>query len=1072
MKKAGTYLRFKKVPCGAALVANYSIVFFLVLAFLSFTVGKNTVINKAATYYIDSKNGNDRNSGKDKRFPWKTLSKMSRTQLRPGDSLCFKRGSSFTGPLIIENSGTADNYIVISDYGSKIDPAPLFTNPVFSEGNYGNCIRIKGSYVLVENLYFKGTPAYHPISYKGDGWSVWEMGAIHLERGAKHCIIRNNEIEDCVAGIRSNGEYALIENNYIHDCNRVLKEWTWGPLGIWLGADHQEVRYNKIVNYSAVDPRIGWGPNSYGGGADGGAIEIDDARYDKSDIAIHHNYTRDCQGFLEVTWTDVKQRPSYKNFRIHHNVSDDFQQFIALWWGKDCRIENNTIIRRKRNANEWGVFNITQPNSHNRVRNNIIVTENNVVVFNLGRKGDARPGTIISNNLYYAAEGKLNMGKEGPGDSARFGNPLFKNYLHAQTAEDFSVAPNSPAVDKSLAIGHEYDFTGTKIPQNNSADIGAFEYKKTSLIPLAEKGKALVSIQLPDHPTATEKFSAEELGRYLKKISGADFPLNTEAAYTINIEQNKQLKGEEYNISLRNKDLILAGGSDRSILYAVYDFLQRLGCRFIAPQFDFYSGSAEYVPKRSELFYNASEDIKRQPAFAYRKIDIEEGRSHTIDNLRQIVDWMPKAGFNILMAPLNYQGGGKVMWENWRKALTPELKKRGLLIEVGGHGYQNFLNAKMESGSLFNQHPEWFGKNKDCHPDAAQYLVFNTWNNEAVDYVTQNVLSYLTAHPEIDIFDLWPPDGARWNECPMFSGFGSAADRQAVLVNQINAGAKKLKPNVKLEIIAYGQVLLPPDKNNLDPNVLVDICPINQSFEKQIFDPSKKTNKEYAEAILSWRNHFSGDLGLYSYYRKYAWRSLPVLLPHYIQDDLRWYASLPLQGISTYAEPADWFTYELNHYCLGKLIWDPGLSVDSLINDYCAIRYGGSAPIAKHVYQSLEDVVRKYNSIPFTSLKAGSEIEEAKDRLIQTEVDVVKALKAERNSNVILNLSRLRLMLEYAIQDLNILQLVAEGGSLKEIEGPTRQLVSFLQSNSRKGVFLISQNDDLSKFLKHYSTRK
>jgi len=35
-----------------------------------------------------------------------------------------------------------------------------------------------------------------------------------------------------------------------------------------------------------------------------------------------------------------------------------------------------------------------------------------------------------------------------------------------------------------------------------------------------------------------------------------------------------------------------------------------------------------------------------------------------------------------------------------------------------------------------------------------------------------------------------------------------------------------------------------------------------------------------------------------------------------MQKDLQWYAKLPVQGVSTYAEPGDWFTYELNHYVL------------------------------------------------------------------------------------------------------------------------------------------------------------
>lgn len=446
------------------------------LAFGNCSKGKGIGERKPVAYYIDSESGNDTNEGTSEDTPWKTLQKIEKTQLYPGDTVRFKRGASFTGPLYITNSGDDQNYITFSDYGDE-QFAPAFTNPIFDQenGNFGNCIRIQGSYIVLENLYCHNTVAQLPENI-GGFTTMWELGAIYVDKQAKHCIVRNNELFDCGVGIKSYGRHTLIENNFIHDCNRVLKKWSWGPIGIWLGSDYQEVCHNKIFNYSAVNPCITWGPDSYGGGADGGAIEIDDARFDKSNISIHHNYTRDCQGFLEVTWSDVQQNPNYTDFAIHHNVSDDFQQFIALWCGTGCRIENNTIIRRKVNVNDWGVFNITQKNSKNFIRNNIIVVENDVVIFNVGKNGNAQPANIIENNLYYAASGTLNMGKEGPGDTPIFGNPFFVNYRENAIAEDLSIIGKSPAIDKGLELGYKTDFSKTKIPQGKAADVGAFEF--------------------------------------------------------------------------------------------------------------------------------------------------------------------------------------------------------------------------------------------------------------------------------------------------------------------------------------------------------------------------------------------------------------------------------------------------------------------------------------------------------------------------------------------------------------------------------------------------------------------
>lgn len=1016
-----------------------------------------------ANVYIDPRNGNDINSGSRATSAWRSTARLQEWSLQPGDTVFFKRGAVFTGPVNIKQSGAPGRYIVLRDYGNASAPAPRFTNPVFAEGNYGNCIRISGSYVQVENLYFTGTSACTDVKYSGEGWLVWEMGAIHIARGAEHCIVRNNEINDCVAGIRSNGEYAKITGNYIHDCNRPLKRWNWGPLGIWLGADHQEISYNRIINYSVVDPNIGWGADSYGSGADGGAMEIDDARYPKSDISIHHNYSRDCQGFLEVTWTDVKQNPAYSRFHIHHNVSDDYQQFLALWRGEDCLIENNTIIRRKKNANDWGVFNITQRNGRNRVRNNIVVTEKNIVVFNTGRKGTARPATVISDNLYYAASGSLVIGNEGPGIDPVFADPQFRKY-GGSAPEDFSILPGSAAI----ATPNNPEVAGKQ-----RAYIGAFDYNAKSPtareVTLAKNGAATVNISLLPGASPEQRFAAEELVKYLQQMSGAVFSISYEKkpGHSI-VLRTTTIPEDDYRIAVRNGSIWLTGGSGRSVLYAVYDLLRHLGCEWVAPEFSFYNSYAGYVPLLSTLIFKTTGDIYEHPRFTYRKIDVEEGRSHNLGNLRQLIDWMPKARLNVLMVPLNYQGAGRVKWERWRDSLTPELKKRGILLEVGGHGYQNFLNARMEGGKLFTQHPEWFGRNKECLPDTTENLVFNTSNPAAMHYFITNVLQFLREHPEINIFDCWPPDVAKWAECPDMKALGTPEDRQAKLINQLDSAIRTLTRGIKLEVIAYGQVLGVPLTTPLSKNVLVDICPINQTFENNMYDTLGNVNAAYANAILRWKKYFEGELGHYSYYRKYAWYSMPVIIPNYMQRDMQWYAKLPMQGISTYAEPGDWYTYELNHYALANLAWNTSVNMDSLVKKYTALRYGQLQELASEVYTLLEDVVRNTGSIPYTSLKKSDVIQRSVNRLEECRQKLIAAVKTISDNRVRGNTERLFLMLDYAVRDLEILELRAQQITGKEFESKIRSLVDMLESHAGEGVFILRGGNNFTTFLKHY----
>lgn len=377
--------------------------------------------------------------------------------------------------------------------------------------------------------------------------------------------------------------------------------------------------------------------------------------------------------------------------------------------------------------------------------------------------------------------------------------------------------------------------------------VSAANSNASAPILLAKNNRAQVIISLPVKPSAVQQFAGAELARYLKQISGAVFSIQSlSAGRAIVLKRDSKKQPEDYRISVQGKSIILSAGSDRAILYAVYDLLSRLGCRWIAPGFAFYNGTAEYIPHRLVLSYNNLNPVNRHPAFAYRKLDVEEGRTHTIENLKQMIGWMPKLRFNTLMVPLDYQGSGRVQWDKWRKELTPELKKRGLLIEVGGHGYQNYMNAGMENGSLFKQHPDWFGKDKDCKPSPAEYLVFNTSNRDAMQYFVNGILSYLKQHPEIDIFDFWPPDGAHWADCPEWQSWGSPEDRQARLINLVDSAVKAYRPDLRLEIIAYDKTIFPPRNVTINKRLMVDICPIDQNFETQIYDTIAPANIKYA----------------------------------------------------------------------------------------------------------------------------------------------------------------------------------------------------------------------------------
>src|SRR5207253_3632957 len=123
-----------------------------------------------------------------------------------------------------------------------------------------------------------------------------------------------------------------------------------------------------------------------------------------------------------------------------------------------------------------------------------------------------------------------------------------------------------------------------------------------------------------------------------------------------------------------------------------------------------------------------------------------------------------------------------------------------------------------------------------------------TSNPQAVDYLINNFLAYVKARPESQIYDFWPPDGAKWCACAECGKLGTPSDRQAILVRQVQERVRAVRPDLRLEIIAYAAALAPPEHQTLDKAILVDFCPIAQQFDRQIDDADAAKNKPYADA--------------------------------------------------------------------------------------------------------------------------------------------------------------------------------------------------------------------------------
>ncbi len=428
------------------------------LLILTFTIIFSSLLCAAKdgkAYFIDNQNGSDDNDGT-RQKPWQTLTKINKYSFSPSDTVYFARGSTFKDGFSVSASGKAGKPIVFTAYGNG--PTPIFTNPRYSQLN-GNAIQITGSYIVINGLYFHNCPK-SPVCE-----DVKTLGAIFIATGADHNTVKNCEITKTPIGIQVYGQHNLITHNYIHDNNIPIRPH-WGPMCVVVATSNNEIAYNRFENYCAPS-------NEYG--HDGGAIEVNDGDYDKVNLRIHHNYSKDNQGFFE----NIQSRCISRDWIIAYNVCDDYQSWLGLTNVQNIRVEHNTVLRVRKHEgyNDFFWFN-------EHLGDNVVFLRNNIFVIGDGippiyYHGDGK-SQHHDHNLYYCLDRRtfedgqtFSVLGTPLGEQEQIANPMFVDFEN----RDLRLRAGSPAIDAGLDLGYTEDFNGNPVPYGNTPDIGAYEYR-------------------------------------------------------------------------------------------------------------------------------------------------------------------------------------------------------------------------------------------------------------------------------------------------------------------------------------------------------------------------------------------------------------------------------------------------------------------------------------------------------------------------------------------------------------------------------------------------------------------
>ena len=449
---------------------------------------------------------------------------------------------------------------------------------------------------------------------------------------------------------------------------------------------------------------------------------------------------------------------------------------------------------------------------------------------------------------------------------------------------------------------------------------------------LINKGKSVYVIALAADAIGAEQTAARELQEHLKQMSGAILPIKSESEvpekapqilvgggprvqWLVEQPNVKSLGADGFFITTSGNRIILAGGRPRGTLYAVYEFLEALGCRFWAP-------GESTIPKQSTIRIPAINATYSSP-FHYR------------EQFTNSVQQDP-----IFATRMRENGHFQTQKEDW-----------------GSHysiiGFVHTFDALLPPSKHLKDHPDWYG------PGAAQPCLTNL---AARQEIIKNALAQVRSNPSAGLISISQNDNVSPCQCVNCKALetqeGSPSGPLLQTVNAVAEAVEKEFPNFWVETLAYQYTRKPPKNIRPRPNVIIRLCSIEADFSKPL---DSEANADFRNDIRGWKA-IAPRLYIWDYMTNFTNSIWPHPNFRVLGPNLRFFAENNVVGVfeqgDAYSNGSGDFP-QLRAYLIGKLMWNPHQDENKIIDEFMQGYYGKAAPHLKAYMNLMQDAFVK-----------------------------------------------------------------------------------------------------------------
>jgi hypothetical protein len=444
-------------------------------------------------------------------------------------------------------------------------------------------------------------------------------------------------------------------------------------------------------------------------------------------------------------------------------------------------------------------------------------------------------------------------------------------------------------------------------------------------IVLADNNTSRYTIIIPAHATTYEQKAASVLQNYLMQISGAALPIITadkhRSSYEIVLGQNERLdelntginyqvlKEDGFAIKTDSSRLIIAGGNEKGTLYGVYSFLEKyLGCRMYTP-------TVKIIPSNSHITLSKINDQQ-----------------------------VPLIGFR----DTHYRATWDAEYTDWHKldhAPDGERTDWGMWVHT--------FNELVPPQAYYQAHPEYFAMVKGQRLPTQLCLA----NPAVLEITVQNLRKKIAQNPTAKYWSVSQNDNRDYCTCDLCRAQDSIeGSPSGSIISFVNKVADQF-PDKMISTLAYEYGRHAPKTLKPRDNVNIMLCSIEAYRDKPLIQDT--ASAEFVKDVKDW-GKIAKDIIIWDYVIQFNHLLSPFPNFQVLQPNLQFFAG---NGVNAMFEQGNREVggefAALRSYMISKLMWDPYLNADSVMNDFLNGYYGAAGkPIRKYIDKMREELLK------------------------------------------------------------------------------------------------------------------